>query len=76
MTTANAALGKAVALGIRGYQLFVSPWLPPTCRYYPTCSAYFIEALGKYGFLKGSKLGILRILRCHPWHEGGYDPVP
>jgi len=62
--------------GIRGYQLFVSPLLPPTCRYYPTCSAYFIEALQKYGFWKGCKLGLLRILRCHPFRPGGYDPVP
>ena len=61
---------------IRGYQIFISPWLPATCRYYPTCSAYFLEALQKYGFFKGSKLGLLRILRCHPFHEGGYDPVP
>jgi putative membrane protein insertion efficiency factor len=61
---------------IRGYQLFISPWLPPTCRYYPTCSAYFLEAVQRYGFLKGAKLGLLRILRCHPFHEGGFDPPP
>ncbi|MDR1796077.1 MAG: membrane protein insertion efficiency factor YidD [Clostridiales Family XIII bacterium] len=62
--------------GIRGYQIFVSPWFPPTCRFFPTCSAYFIEALQKYGFFKGCRLGIARILRCHPFHPGGYDPVP
>lgn len=68
---------KYVLIGIiRGYQIFISPWLPATCRYYPTCSTYFLEALQRYGFFKGSKLGILRILRCHPFHEGGYDPVP
>jgi putative membrane protein insertion efficiency factor len=61
---------------IKGYQLCVSPFLLPTCRYYPTCSAYCIEALEKYGFLKGFWLGARRVLRCHPFHEGGYDPVP
>lgn len=61
---------------IRFYQLFISPLTPRTCRYTPTCSAYFIEALQKYGPIKGSYLGIKRILRCHPWHPGGYDPVP
>ena len=61
---------------IRFYQKCISPLFPPTCRYYPTCSAYFIQALQKYGFFKGSYLGVRRILRCHPWHEGGYDPVP
>jgi len=68
---------KYVMIGlIRFYQMFISPLFPPTCRYYPTCSAYFIQALRKYGFFKGSYLGIKRILRCHPFHPGGYDPVP
>ena len=68
---------KHIMIGlIRFYQLFISPLFPPTCRYYPTCSAYFIQALQKYGFFKGSYLGIRRILRCHPFHPGGYDPVP
>ena len=61
---------------IRGYQKFISPLFPPTCRFYPTCSAYFIQALQKYGFFKGSYLGIKRILRCHTGNPGGYDPVP
>ena len=61
---------------IRGYQKFISPLFPPTCRFYPTCSAYVIQALQKYGFFKGSYLGIKRILRCHPGNPGGYDPVP
>ena len=60
---------------IRGYQKLISPLFPPSCRFYPTCSAYFIQALEKYGFFKGSYLGIRRILRCHPWNPGGYDPL-
>lgn len=60
---------------IKGYQKIISPMFPPTCRFYPTCSSYFIQALEKYGFFKGSYLGIRRILRCHPWNPGGYDPL-
>lgn len=60
---------------IRGYQKWISPLFPPTCRFYPTCSSYFIQALEKYGAVKGTYLGIRRILRCHPWHKGGYDPL-
>ena len=58
------------------YQQVISPGLPPSCRYYPTCSQYAKEAIEKYGFIKGTYLGVRRILRCHPFHEGGYDPVP
>lgn len=60
---------------IRFYQLFISPLFPKTCRFYPTCSAYFIQALQKYGPIKGSYLGIKRILKCHPGNPGGYDPL-
>lgn len=60
---------------VRGYQRFISPLFPPSCRYRPTCSAYMIQALKKHG-LKGFLMGIARILRCHPLVEGGYDPVP
>jgi putative membrane protein insertion efficiency factor len=60
---------------IKIYQTFISPLLPKTCRFYPTCSAYFIQALEKYGFFKGTYLGIKRISRCHPWNPGGYDPL-
>ncbi|MDP9176358.1 MAG: membrane protein insertion efficiency factor YidD [Gemmatimonadota bacterium] len=61
---------------IRGYQLWVSPLLPAACRYYPTCSAYAIEALERHGPVSGSWLAIRRIARCHPFRAGGYDPVP
>lgn len=61
---------------VRIYQLAISPYIGAHCRYTPTCSAYFIEAVEKYGALKGSWLGIRRILRCHPGRPGGYDPVP
>ena len=66
---------KLMILLIRGYQKFISPLCPRTCRFYPTCSAYFIQALEKYGVVKGSYIGIKRILRCHPWNPGGYDPL-
>jgi putative membrane protein insertion efficiency factor len=61
---------------VRGYQLLLSPVLGNNCRYVPSCSAYTIEAMEKHGPLKGLWLGIRRVGRCHPFHEGGYDPVP
>ena len=61
---------------IRCYQLCISPLFPASCRYYPTCSAYAYEAIGKYGPFKGFYLTVKRILRCHPFHPGGFDPVP
>lgn len=61
---------------IRFYQRFISPLTPPTCIYTPTCSEYAIQAIRKYGALKGTFLAAKRIGRCHPFHEGGYDPVP
>ena len=68
---------KYVVLGlIRFYQRYVSPMTPPSCRYVPTCSQYAVESVSKYGALKGTWLAIRRISRCHPFHEGGYDPVP
>ena len=60
---------------IRFYQLFISPLLGNNCRYYPTCSQYAIDAIEKKGVLKGSWMAVKRICRCHPWHDGGYDPV-
>ncbi len=61
---------------IRGYQRFISPLLPPSCKYYPSCSAYGIEALKIHGFLKGTALTIWRVLRCNPWSRGGVDFPP
>jgi hypothetical protein len=61
---------------IKIYQLLISPLFPSSCRYSPTCSHYTLDALKKYGILKGSWLGIKRISRCHPWGGSGYDPVP
>ncbi|MBT9559877.1 MAG: membrane protein insertion efficiency factor YidD [Myxococcales bacterium] len=63
-------------LPIRLYQWLISPLLPAACRFYPTCSHYAAEALLRHGLVKGSFLGGRRICRCHPWHEGGDDPVP
>jgi putative membrane protein insertion efficiency factor len=68
-------LRKFVLFLIRLYQKAVSPYLRPSCRYYPSCSAYAYEAVQKYGVIKGSCLALKRILRCHPLHKGGYDPV-
>ena len=61
---------------IRGYQLLISPLLPATCRYAPTCSNYALVAVERFGPLRGGWMAIKRIVRCNPWHEGGYDPVP
>ncbi|MDR1148710.1 MAG: membrane protein insertion efficiency factor YidD [Spirochaetaceae bacterium] len=66
----------AVLLLIRLYQKAVSPHFPPCCRYYPTCSKYAYESIKKYGVLRGLRLSLSRLLRCHPFHKGGYDPVP
>lgn len=60
---------------IRAYRLLISPLLPPSCRFTPTCSEYAMQAIEKYGALRGIYLGARRLLRCHPFHSGGYDPV-
>ena len=61
---------------VQFYRYALSPLKPSTCRFYPTCSMYMLQALRRYGPLKGSYLGIKRILKCHPFHEGGHDPLP
>ena len=61
---------------IRGYQVTIGPALPPSCRFYPSCSTYALQALAKYGLLRGSWLAARRLIRCHPFHPGGVDPVP
>ncbi|WP_250121521.1 membrane protein insertion efficiency factor YidD [Chroococcidiopsis sp. CCMEE 29] len=61
---------------IRGYQILISPLFSPTCRFHPTCSHYALEAVERFGMWRGSALAIRRVFRCHPWHPGGYDPVP
>lgn len=65
-----------LVLLIRFYRRFISPLFPPTCRFYPTCSAYALEAVQKHGAMKGSWLAVKRVSKCHPFHPGGYDPVP
>jgi uncharacterized protein len=70
-------LVKRVALGtIRFYQRAISPAFPPSCRFVPSCSEYAYQAIDKYGLWRGTRLGAQRLLRCHPFHPGGYDPVP
>jgi putative membrane protein insertion efficiency factor len=69
-------LKKAALCLIKFYRVCISPLKPPCCRFEPTCSAYAYEAFTKYGFFKGLYLSVRRILKCHPFHKGGYDPVP
>jgi putative membrane protein insertion efficiency factor len=64
-----------VVAALKGYKLFLSPLLPSACRYRPTCSEYMLAAVEQYGVLRGVWLGLKRLGRCHPFHEGGYDPV-
>lgn len=73
----TVGLGAKVLLApVRVYRRWVSPLLPPACRFYPSCSAYAVEALTEHGALRGSWLALRRLLRCGPWHPGGLDPVP
>ncbi|EHG21509.1 hypothetical protein HMPREF9334_00926 [Selenomonas infelix ATCC 43532] len=67
---------RLLLLLVQFYRSWISPLLPPSCRYYPTCSAYAMEAIERYGARRGGWMALKRILRCHPFHAGGYDPVP
>lgn len=68
---------KGLALGlIRLYQRYISPAMPPACRFQPTCSQYGYEAIARYGVRRGGWMALRRVARCHPWHQGGLDPVP
>ena len=69
-------LRRAAILPIRVYQMAISPLLPSSCRYHPSCSAYAVEALERHGLIRGGWLTLLRLARCHPWGGSGYDPVP
>jgi len=69
-------LRGAVVAVLRLYKRFVSPWLPPACRFYPSCSEYAAEAVERHGVSRGMVLAARRLLRCHPFHSGGFDPVP
>jgi putative membrane protein insertion efficiency factor len=76
MTYIRKALLWFVLKCIRFYQYAISPHFPPCCRYVPTCSAYAYEAVQKYGVFRGLFMAVCRVLRCHPFHAGGYDPLP
>ena len=67
---------KVLIVLIRGYQLFISPVLGNHCRFYPSCSHYTVEAIETHGPIRGLYLGLRRLSKCHPWHPGGFDPVP
>jgi putative membrane protein insertion efficiency factor len=75
MTARPSAAARLLILPIRGWQL-VSRWLPPRCRFFPSCSQYAVEAITVHGAVRGSGLAVRRVGRCHPWHDGGLDPVP
>lgn len=72
----KAVMKNFVLWCIRAYRKNISPLFRPSCRFIPTCSAYALEAVERYGAVKGLRLALGRILRCHPFHKGGYDPVP
>ncbi|NIK77438.1 hypothetical protein FHS15_002574 [Paenibacillus castaneae] len=72
----NRVMQRVTQAPILFYRKVISPLTPPSCRFYPTCSVYALEAIEKHGAAKGSWLAVKRIARCHPFHSGGYDPVP
>lgn len=76
MSRAASPLAVALAALVHAYRWLIAPMLGPRCRFYPSCSAYALEALEQHGAIRGAWLAARRLLRCHPWHPGGYDPVP
>lgn len=77
MTAHKRNFGEIAALGlIKAYQYGVRPMLGQRCRFIPSCSEYAADAIGEYGVLRGSAMGAMRLAKCHPWHAGGFDPVP
>ena len=76
MKRSRSPLASLLTLAVLAYRYALSPLLGPRCRFYPSCSAYALEALDHHGAVQGAWLSLRRILRCHPWHPGGYDPVP
>ena len=72
----RSVIVNGLTAAIRAYRYLISPMLGPTCRFYPSCSCYAEEALRQHGAARGTYLTVRRLMRCHPWNEGGYDPVP
>jgi putative membrane protein insertion efficiency factor len=72
----SLSVGQIIGVkAVRIYKLVVSPWLPPACRFFPTCSDYALDAIKQYGVIRGSARALSRLLRCHPLHRGGFDPL-
>lgn len=72
----GSGMKRLIIFLIRSYRTLISPLFPPSCRFHPTCSQYAMEAVERFGVWQGGILAVRRLLRCHPWHPGGYDPVP
>lgn len=76
MAWVNRSLSAILIFFLHAYRLLISPLLGPRCRFYPSCSAYALQAIRRYGAIHGSWLALKRLAKCHPWHAGGVDPVP